>query len=311
MSRELERSSLGQRVVVTGGAGFIGSHLVDRLVAEGFAVLVVDDLSSGSPGNVAAEARLERLDIATADLERLFDAWQPAIIFHLAAQANVVASLRDPLRDLAVNVVGTHRVATAAHHAGAKRLVFVSSGGAVYGETSRSASEETPPAPTSYYGIHKLAAEGHVRLAGLPSVTARPSNVYGPRQAAGLEGAVVAAFVQQAVTSGSLTVHGDGSQTRDFLHVRDATEALWRLGQSGSPTGIWNLSAGSRTTILKLAEIVEKACGHSLGRVGAPRRPADVTSSAISARRLRTLGWRPTVGLSTGIGELLHEAASV
>ena len=204
---------------------------------------------------------------------------------------------------------GTHRVASAAVTGGAGRLVFVSSGGAVYGETGRSASERTPPAPTSYYGIHKLAAEGHVRLAAMPGVIVRPSNVYGPRQAAGLEGAVVAAFIQQALTRGSLTIDGDGTQTRDFVHVRDVTEALWRLGQPGAPSGIWNVAADRLTTIIELAGIVEEACGHRLTREHGPRRPGDVARSAISAGRLRTLGWHTSVGLSDGITELLRGGA--
>lgn len=292
------------RAVVTGGAGFIGSHLVDRLLAEGHAVLVVDDLSTGRLANVAAEARLETLDIAAANLERLFHRWRPAVVFHLAAQANVVVSVRDPLRDLAVNVVGTYRVATAARHAGAGRLVFASSGGAVYGETGRAASERTAPDPASYYGVHKLAAEGHVRLAGPPCAVARPSNVYGPRQSAGLEGAVVAAFVDQAVRDGRLRIHGDGCQTRDFVHVLDVADALWRLSHAGALPGIWNVAAGNRTTIIKLADTVERAAGRTLSREWGPRRPGDVTHSALSSRRLRTIGWRPLVALPSGIREL-------
>ena len=148
------------RAIVTGGAGFIGSHLVDRLVAEGVDVLVVDDLSTGDARVLPADVRLERLDIAVADLETLFGAWRPVVVYHLAAQASVTASVRDPLRDLAVNVIGSHRVAAAAREAGATRLVFVSSGGAVYGETARPATETTLAAPISYYGIHKPPPRG-------------------------------------------------------------------------------------------------------------------------------------------------------
>ncbi len=215
---------------MTGGAGFVGSHLVDRLLAEGMQVLVLDDLSTGRPENLASEARLEHLDIATGDIERVLRTWAPTTVYHLAAQASVVASQRDPLRDLEVNVIGTQRVATAALAAGTRRLVFTSSGGAVYGETRRAATERTLPAPSSYYGVHKLAAEGHIRVIGLPSAIVRPSNIYGPRQTAGLEGAVIAAFVAQAA-DGLLRIDGDGRQTRDFIHVRDVTDALWRLGQ--------------------------------------------------------------------------------
>jgi UDP-glucose 4-epimerase len=296
------------RTIVTGGAGFVGSHLVDRLVAEGHQVLVVDDLSSGRAENLRTEVSLERLDVAGDDLEAVFRKWLPDVVFHLAAQASVPASVRVPLRDLAVNVVGTHRVGVAARASGARRLVFVSSGGAVYGETERPAIERTRPAPSSYYGVHKLAAEGHVQLAGVPYAIARPSNIYGPRQAAGLEGAVVAAFIDQALRDGKLLIHGDGSQTRDFVHVSDVVEALWRLSRSDMPSGTWNVAAGRRMTIDGLADAVELAIGRPLDRVCGPRRAGDITDSAISAARLRGLGWRPSIALSAGVAALVRAA---
>ena len=308
MSDRAPASGAQPRAIVTGGAGFIGSHLVDRLVAEGVAVLVVDDLSTGEAEHLAADVQIDRLDIAVDDLERPFAGWRPQVVYHLAAQASVTASVRDPLRDLAVNVVGSHRVAVAARNAGAARLVFVSSGGAVYGETRRAATEATRPAPASYYGIHKLAAEGHVTLAGPPCAIARPSNVYGPRQRAGLEGAVVAAFVDQAVTSGCLTIHGDGRQTRDFVHVSDVVDALWRLGRTETPLGVWNVAAGEQTTVNALADEVERAYGTTLRRDHGPRRPGDVVRSAMSASRLTATGWRPRMDLATAIADLVDRA---
>jgi UDP-glucose 4-epimerase len=307
-TRVARRPSRPTRTIVTGGAGFVGSHLVDRLVAEGNQVLVVDDLSSGRAGNLPTEARLEQLDVATDDLETLFLEWHPSAVFHLAAQASVPVSGQAPLRDLAVNVVGTHRVGSAARASGAGRLVFVSSGGAVYGESERPATERTRPAPSSYYGVHKLAAEGHVQLAGIPYAIARPSNVYGPRQSAGLEGAVVAAFIVQALRDGTLLVHGDGSQTRDFIHVADVVEGLWRLSQSDTPVGTWNVATGRRNTVAGLAEIVQRAVGRPLGQARGPRRAGDVTHSAISAAHLRGLGWRPSIGLSAGVASLVRAA---
>jgi UDP-glucose 4-epimerase len=293
---------------VTGGAGFVGSHLVDRLVAEGRQVLVIDDLSSGRDGNLRTEARLEQLDVASDDLGAVFREWRPSVVFHLAAQASVPVSSQVPLRDLAVNVVGTHRVGVAARASGAGRLVFISSGGAVYGETERPATERVRPVPSSYYGVHKLAAEGHVQLAGVPYTIARPSNIYGPRQAAGLEGAVVAVFIDQALRDGKLLIHGDGFQTRDFIHVADVVEALWRLSQTNTPSGIWNVAAGRRIAIAQLAETVERAVGRTLGREHRPRRDGDVADSAISAARLRGLGWRPSIGLSAGVTALVRAA---
>lgn len=279
---------------------------MDRLLAEGLAVLVVDDLSTGNQENLPHETQLERCDVASAELGDLFHRWRAGIVFHLAAQASVPLSIRDPLRDVAVNVIGTHRVAEAARDVGAARLVFISSGGAVYGETRRSATEETRPAPSSYYGIHKLAAEGHVALARLPFTILRPSNVYGPRQVGGLEGAVVAAFLEQASRQGTLVIHGDGSQTRDLVHVRDLVEALWRLAQPDSPVGTWNVSSGRSVTIAGLADSVERVFGRPLGRTFVTSRPGDVARSAISSAQLRGLGWRPHVGLSAGLGELVR-----
>jgi UDP-glucose 4-epimerase len=298
------------RSIVTGGAGFVGSHLVDRLTREGHEVLVVDDLSSGRAGNLPHDARLENVDIATDDLEKVFHDWRSDLVFHLAAQASVPKSSESPLRDLEVNVIGTHRVAAAARSSGAGRLIFVSSGGAIYGETERPATERAQAAPSSYYGVHKLAAEWHVQLAGMPYAIARPSNIYGPRQVAGLEGAVVAAFIKQAVGGGPLVVHGDGSQTRDFIHVIDVVDALWRLSSADAPSGIWNVAAGRSIAIASLADLIEGVLGRPVGRVLEARRAGDVTSSAISAARLRRLGWRPSTDLSAGVTALVRAAIS-
>ena len=294
------------RAIVTGGAGFIGSHLVERLGAEGQSVLVVDDLSTGTIDHLAPSTALERLDVSTDDLDLLFRQWRPTVVYHLAAQASVPRSIAEPLRDLAINVVGTSRVVTATRRARARRFVFVSSGGAVYGETRRAATERAKTAPMSYYGAHKLVAESHVALAGVSHAIARPSNVYGPRQAAGLEGAVVAAFLDQATTTSTLRIHGDGRQTRDLIHVRDVVEALLILGRADAD-GLWNVASGHSATILDLADVIEAAVGRPLVRVMGPRRPGDVTHSAMSAGRLRSFGWRPATRLREGIDEIIRE----
>jgi UDP-glucose 4-epimerase len=303
-------ASGARHAVVTGGAGFIGSHLVDRLVNEGYDVLVVDDLSTGVLENLRAGSRFERLDVATADLGRLFAMWRPEVVYHLAAQASVERSSLDPLRDLAVNVVGTHRVAVAAREAGAARLVFVSSGGAVYGESTRPATERTTPRPTSHYGVHKLAAEGHVRLACLPHAILRPSNVYGPRQRGGVDGAVIAAFVGHALGDGVIRINGDGTQLRDFVHVQDLVEALLLVGRPITVDGTWNVATGSSVSIGELADLLEVAVGRRLARVVAPRRPGDVVASSLSSAELRRLGWRPTVRLADGLASLLRAGAT-
>lgn len=299
-----------RRALVTGGAGFVGSHLVDRLVGDGWAVMVIDDLSTGLAANLADLVRLERLDVAVDDLDRVVGAWRPEVVYHLAAQASVPTSIRAPLRDLAVNVTGTHRVAAAARRSGSRRFVFVSSGGAIYGNTVRLARETAPAAPTSYYGIHKLAAEGHVALSGLAYAIARPSNIYGPRQSSGLEGAVVATFIERALAAEPLTIDGDGQQTRDFVHVRDVVDALVLLGDPTVPDGIWNVASGRRVSIATLADLVERAARVKLDHVFRPARPGDVRDSALSAASLRSLGWRPSVPLSRGLRELVAPADS-
>ena len=301
------RRSLSRgRAIVTGGAGFIGSHLVERLSAEGLSVLVVDDLSNGGADRIPDRVPLEQRDIAQPGLTALFRSWRPTLVFHLAAQSSVPFSIQDPLRDLAVNVVGTHHVAAAARAAGADRLVFVSSGGAIYGETRRRATEESAPAPISYYGIHKFAAEGHVALAGIPYAIARPSNVYGPGQLPGVEGAVVAAFFDQARKAGRLMIHGDGTQTRDFVHVSDAVEALWLLGRTPA-VGIWNVSSGRAVAVATLADLVERYVGVRLERSSGPQRLGDVQDSSLASTRLRRLGWRPRVSLVAGVRQLARK----
>jgi UDP-glucose 4-epimerase len=294
-----------RRSLVTGGAGFIGSHLVERLLADGDDVLVIDDLSTGDASNLPAQASLETVDIATADLDTLLRRWRPSLVFHLAAQSSVPRSMAEPLRDLAVNVTGTHRVAAASRSSGAHRLVFVSSGGAVYGDTGEhAATEQTAVAPSSYYGVHKLAAEGHVALSGLPFAIARPSNVYGARQAAGLEGAVVAAFVA-GCRAGRIRIDGDGQQTRDFIHVGDVVAALVHLGEAEVGDAIWNVSTGRSMSILDLAAAIERAVGRPLEHETGPVRSGDVRHSAMSSSRLRSSGWRPQVSLDTGISALV------
>jgi UDP-glucose 4-epimerase len=290
---------------VTGGAGFLGSHLVARLLVEGWSVDVVDDLSTGDRGRVPAAARLTVGDIATDDLSAAVRRARPEVVFHLAAQASVPRSVADPARDRAVNVDGTRRMLDATAAAGSQRFIFVSSGGAIYGETRRAATERSAAEPKSPYGVHKLEAEGLVAACGLSFAVARPSNIYGPGQSAGLEGAVVAAFVAQALAREPLFIDGDGEQTRDFVHAADVADALLRLALPSTPDGIWNVSAGRRTSISELAGIVEREAGVTLGRVHRPARAGDVHDSAVSSTKLRRLGWRPAISLAVGIRELL------
>jgi len=294
-----------QRVVVTGGAGFIGHHLVQAIADDGREVLVIDDLSTGRADRLPGSVRLEQLDLAIADAGPLLRAWRPRLVFHLAAQASVSASEANPERDLLVNGLATLRLAQASARAGVARFVFVSSGGAVYGETAEPATERTPVAPVSVYGAHKVLGELYVARSGLDHAIARPSNVYGPGQTGGLEGAVVAAFVDAARTGAPLVIHGDGTQTRDFIEVSDVVAALIRLG-SVSESGVWNVSRGSSTSIADLAAVMERIADRQLPRATGQRRAGDAERSEIASDRLRVLGWEPLVSLEQGVRALLR-----
>ena len=290
------------RVVVTGGAGFVGRHLVQSLASSGDRVLVIDDLSSAAPTPLPAGIELEVADIATADLTGLLQRWRPATVYHLAAQTRVAVSMTNPDRDLVVNVVGTRRLLEAAAASGSPTFVFVSSGGAVYGETPRPATERTQPRPSSYYGLHKLFAEHYIRIGRVPWAIARPSNIYGPGQQAGTDGAVIPAFLAAARGGDPLVIHGTGRQVRDFIFVGDFVAALGSIAARGLGA-TWNVGTGIGTTVLQLADTVGQVVGHELERTHGPRRAGDVTRSILSIERLRRLGWSPEVSLLDGLRE--------
>ena len=292
-------------MVVTGGAGFIGHHLVRALEERGDEVLVIDDLSGEIRGGLRPDTRLERLDITRAELRHPIARWRPSVVFHLAAQVSVARSMQDPEHDLEVNAIGTLRVLEAARSAGVSRFVFTSSGGAIYGDTEIPATETSPSKPLSYYGIHKLLAERYVRWSGIDHAIARPSNVYGPDQPAGGEGAVIAAFVSAAQDSSTLVIHGDGTQRRDFLHVADLVSALLLLGNC-SESGTWNVSSRVATSVLDLAGLLEQLTGRPLQITHADRRPGDVNESRLTSERLRQLGWAARVSLADGLRQLLE-----
>ena len=302
------------KCLVTGGAGFIGSNLVDALLARGDEVTVVDDLSTGRRGNLdgalTAGAELVELDIRDGEgLARLAAERRPQTVFHLAAQIDVRKSLEDPAFDAAINVGGTANVLDAAHGVGAGRVVFVSTGGAIYGEGESQQlplSEQAPIAPLAAYGQSKYAAEGYLalyeRLYGLSSVSLRLGNVYGPRQDPLGEAGVIAIFCGLLRSSGRPTIYGDGTQTRDYIYVGDVVAAALAAAAS-EVTGPLNIGTGVETNVLDLAA--------ALGRLGgagdfepelAPARPGEVQRIALDAARAESeLGWSPATGLDQGL----------
>ena len=286
------------RAVVTGGAGFIGSHVVDALVARGDEVTVVDDLSTGR-----RELVHEAATLVVHDVREPFDV-AADVVYHLAAQADVGTSMERPGFDAAVNVVGTVNALEAARAAGA-RVVFSSTGGAIYGEVvDRPADEDAERRPVSAYGIAKLAAETYVegwnRIHGTGHVVLRFANVYGPRQSAGLEGGVVAIFMERLARGEETLVFGDGEQSRDFVYVGDVVAAV--LAGTGAAGGTFNIGTGVETSVNDL----HRLCAQALGVEAEPRhlaaRPGDARRSVLDvARADRGLGWRPQVSLEEGL----------
>ena len=302
------------RCLVTGGAGFIGSNLVDALLARGDEVTVVDDLSTGRRENLdralAAGAELVELDIReAAALRELAAARRPEAIFHLAAQIDVRKSLADPAFDAAVNVGGTANVLEAARAAGARRVVFSSTGGAIYGEGEGKPlplGEEAPIAPLSAYGQSKFAGEGYLalyeRLYGISGVALRLGNVYGPRQDPLGEAGVIAIFCGLLRDGGQPTVYGDGTQTRDYVYVGDVVAAA--LAAAGADAaGAFNVGTGRETSVLELVEaLAGMAGGDGFEPRFAPPRAGEVARISIDpAKAERELGWRPQTDLAEGL----------
>lgn len=301
-----------RRALVTGGAGFIGSHLAAALVARGARVTVLDDLSTGALTNVPAGVRLSRGGLLDPGLEALFVGSDFDLVIHCAAQTSVARSVADPEADHRVNVEGTERLARLALAHGRPRFVFFSSGGAIYGETPDPAAESTPPAPLSPYGWNKLKAERRLEALGVQPLVIRPSNVYGPRQRADLEGGVVSVFLNRALRGEPLELHGDGEQVRDFVHVSDVVAAVLALLDAGL-VGAWNVATGAGATVREVADEVARATGTSAALVSAPRREGDVRRSCLDASVLRrATGWRPRYDLRAGvaatIGEVMRHA---
>ena len=286
------------RAVVTGGAGFIGSNLVDALVARGDEVVIVDDLSSGKREHVNPQATF-----VEGDIRHGIDASGADVVFHLAAQADVVTSVRRPDHDAAVNVVGTVQVLEAARAAQA-HVVFSSTGGAIYGECDGPAAESSPRRPVSPYGIAKLCAEEYLggwnRIHGSHHVVLRLGNVYGPRQDSSLEGGVVSIFLERLRRGEDTLIFGDGLQTRDFVFVGDVVGAMVAAAEAGA--GVFNVGTGEETSVRELHRLCAEIAGvddqprFEAARLGEARRSVLAVSNAASG-----LGWRPTTPLAEGL----------
>jgi UDP-glucose 4-epimerase len=277
---------------------------VDALVARSAEVHVVDNFATGSRENLPAEAEQHELDVRDDAIEELAGRLRPEVVFHLAAQADVGTSVERPAFDADVNVVGTVRVLEAARAAKA-RVVFTSTGGAIYGECEQPAREQDPPHPLSPYAASKLAGEGYLatwnRIYGSGHVTCRLANVYGPRQRPTLEGGVVAIFLDRFRDGREAEIFGDGSQTRDFVFVADVVQGL--LAAASAPAdGVYNIGTGVGSSVLELHRVCALTAGVELQPRFAPERPGDLRRSVLDASlAAEALGWRAETQLGDGV----------
>jgi UDP-glucose 4-epimerase len=311
------------RVLVTGGAGFIGSTLVDRLLAEGHVVDVVDDLSTGSLSNLAearAAARhdltFHQLDIRSADLVDLMARRRTELVFHLAAQADVRVSVDRPVFDAEVNVLGTVRVLEGARVAGASRVVFAASGGTLYGNVDTSdlpVRESHPQRPLSPYGVSKKAGLDYLaayrELYAIEYCALALANVYGPRQDPHGEAGVVAIFAKRLLAGEPIAIYGDGEQTRDFVFVDDVVDAFVRAMHRGGGL-LLNIGTGRQVTVNELAAVMSERAGRDVTPVHAPARPGELRANALDPERAGIhLGWRPWTELTQGVDAVLDAVA--
>jgi UDP-glucose 4-epimerase len=294
------------KILVTGGAGFIGSHIVDRLVQEGYGVVVADNLATGKRRNINRAANFYRADIRSRWLERVFRRERPAIVCHHAAQMDVRRSVQDPMFDAETNILGTLNVLRYAIKYGVRKFIFASSGGAVYGEPEKlPVSESHPTRPMSPYGISKAVGDEYLRYFydadGIEYVSLRYANVFGPRQDPYGEAGVVAIFTQKMLQGEQPIINGNGRQTRDFVYVDDVVEAnIAALGKEAH--GIYNVGTGQETTINELFSLLAGFINPSVREVHGPAKKGEQLKIALDSSRIhRELDWEPKVSLKDGL----------
>jgi UDP-glucose 4-epimerase len=313
-----------RRALVTGGAGFIGSHVADLFVAEGYDVEIIDDLSTGHRRNAPEGVPLHEVSVTSPEAAQLIRGGNFDVIVHLAAQIDVRKSVADPMFDATTNILGTINICEAVRESGRKtRIAFTSTGGAIYGDFNTPPNVETfPKDPESPYAISKLSAEYYLayygRLHGVDHVSMRFGNVYGPRQDPHGEAGVVAIFCTRILEGKPLTIFGDGLQTRDYVYVGDVARAVFLGATRDIPaTGrvdarAFNVGTGVGTSVVELARLLQDSAGSNAEIVFAPRRPGEQQESFLDASKARTvLGWKPQVTLAEGLAKTFTWAESL
>jgi UDP-glucose 4-epimerase len=310
-----------RRVLVTGGAGFIGSHVADAYLAAGHDVWIVDNLSSGRRENLPPEAEFVEMDIRDAGIRDLFRDVRFDLVNHHAAQIDVRVSVADPAKDASINILGLLNLTEAALEVGTDRVIFVSSGGVVYGEPEQIPTPETAPKlPLSPYGVTKLGGEYYLnyyrKIRGLEYVALRYSNVFGPRQDPHGEAGVVAIFCNRLLAGRALTIFGDGEQTRDYVYVKDVVAANMLVSEvamgagEGLDSRAFNVGTGVGTSVLRLADVLEGIAGSAPDRAHEAARPGELRHSTLDAGLLRSRGWAPAFSLEEGLRNTFEHIAN-
>ena len=306
-----------RKILVTGGAGFIASHVAEAYLARGDQVVIVDDLSSGRRENVPSGAEFVEMDVSDPALGDLIRSERFDLVNHHAAQIDVRVSVADPTKDARINVLGLINIAEAAREAGTKRFIFVSSGGVVYGEPEEIPTPEAAPKlPLSPYGVTKLVGEYYLNyyrmIHGLEYVALRYSNVYGPRQDPHGEAGVVAIFSTRLLEGEPLAIYGDGEQTRDYVFVRDVVTANMRVSDLVLPEDpgldAWAFNVGTEvaTSVNRLADVLESVSGVETGREYRDPRPGELRDSTLTTAKIRERGWAPAFDLRDGLKETFN-----
>jgi UDP-glucose 4-epimerase len=300
------------KIIVTGGAGFVGSHVVDIYITNGFDVVVIDDLSTGHLGNINPSAKFYKMDICDPEIEAIFEKEQPDIVNHHAAQMNVRRSVVEPLFDARTNILGSLNLLECAKKYDVRRFIYISSGGAVYGEPEYLPCDEIHPIkPICPYGASKHTVEHYLYMYhvnyGLPYVVLRYANVYGPRQDPHGEAGVIAIFSGQMISGEQVVINGDGEQLRDYIHVRDCALVNIVATKENVETGVYNIGSGIGTSVNEIYRLLKNISGYSLNAVHAPAKLGETRHIYLDAKKAKNyLGWTPMITLDQGLLDVVE-----
>ncbi|MCM8787748.1 MAG: SDR family oxidoreductase [Candidatus Omnitrophica bacterium] len=295
-----------KKILVTGGAGFIGSHLVDKLIKDNYKVVVIDNLSTGKKENLNSKAKFYKIDIQSQKISQVFKKEKPEIVFHYAAQIDVRKSVENPIKDAKINILGTLNILENCKKYKVQKFIFASTGGAIYGDADIIPTpEDYPEFPLSPYGIEKLIVDKYLnyyyQVFGLPFVSLRLANVYGPRQNSKGEAGVIAIFCDKMLSSSQPIINGNGKQTRDFIYVDDVVEASI-LAMKSKKVGIYNIGTAKETNINEIFGKIKKLTKANCKKIYGPIKEGEQKRSCLDFKRAqKELGWTPKISLAEGL----------